>query len=59
MKQTKYYRAIYMTSIGEQQEEVFISEDLDSAREYATGMNARGRQLKQIEEFTNLIDSLL
>ncbi len=58
MKQTKYYKAIYITSTG-QQEEVFIDEDLDSAREYAEGMNARGRQLKQIEEFTSLIDSLL
>lgn len=59
MKQTKYYKAIYITSTGRQQEEVFIDEDLDSAREYAEGMNARGRQLKQIEEFTSLIDSLL
>ena len=59
MKQTKYYRAIYVTSSGDQQEEVFISEDLDSAREYAEGTNARGRQLKQIKEFTRLIDSLL
>lgn len=58
MKQTKYYKAIYITSTG-QQEEVFIDEDLDSAREYAEGMNARGRQLKQIEEFTSLIESLL
>lgn len=59
MKQTKYYKAVYVTSSGEQQEEVFIDEDLDSASVYAKGTNARGRQLKQIEEFTSLIDSLL
>lgn len=52
---TKYYKATYTNG----DEEVFISDTMDTAREYATGTNARGRQLIQLEEFKQFIDSLL
>ena len=56
---TLYYRATYETSSGGQEQEVFVSESMESAREYAAGTNARGRQLIQLEEFKEFIDSLL
>ena len=56
---TLYYRATYLTSAGAQEQEVFISGSVNSAREYAAGPNARGRQLLSLEEFNQFIDSLL
>ena len=56
---TLYYRATYMTSEGDQEQEVFISDSMDRAREYAAGPNLYGRQLIQLEEFNQFIDSLL
>jgi hypothetical protein len=56
---TLYYRATYVTSSGDQEQEVFISDSMDRAREYAAGPNLLGRQLLQLEEFKELIDSLL
>ena len=56
---TLYYRATYMTSSGDQEQEVFISDSMDHAREYATTVNMHGRSLLQLEEFQELIDSLL
>ena len=56
---TLYYRATYVTSSGDQEQEVFISDSMDRAREYAAGPNLLGRQLIQLEEFKELIDSLL
>ena len=56
---TLYYRATYITSDGNQEQEVFISDSMDTARAYATGPNARGRQLTDVEEFKQFIDSLL
>lgn len=59
-KDTKYYRATYVTSSGDIQCEVFISSDLDAARVYATGMDiARGRRLEDLKEYDDLIDSLI
>ena len=52
---TKYYRAIYNTG----DEEVFISDSMDSAHLYAAGPNARGRQLMDLKEFSELIDAML
>ena len=48
-----------MTSEGDQEQEVFISDSMDRAREYAAGPNLYGRQLIQLEEFNQFIDSLL
>ena len=48
-----------MTSEGDQEQEVFISDSMDRAREYAAGPNLLGRQLIQLEEFNQFIDSLL
>ena len=56
---TLYYRATYVTSSGDQEQEVFISDSMDRAREYAAGPNLLGRQLIQLEEFKEFIDSLL
>ena len=57
---TKYYRATYVTDDGgNQEQEVFISDSIDRAREYAAGPNLLGRQLIQLEEFKQFIDSLL
>lgn len=57
---TKYYRATYSDpGGGEPVQEVFISDTMDHARIYATTVNAYGRQLTQLEEFKQFIDSLL
>lgn len=52
---TKYFKACYGTG----EEEVFISDSMDSAKLYAAGPNARGRQLLELHEYTELIDALL
>lgn len=56
---TLYYRATYVTSSGDQEQEVFISDSMDRAREYAAGPNLQGRRLIRLEEFKRFIDSLL
>ena len=56
---TKYYKATYVNMDGTRDEEVFISDSLDHAIEYATGPNAYGRILENIQEYDELIDSLL
>lgn len=56
---TKYYRATYLNSDGLRESEVFISESLLSAQEYAAGENARGRVLEDVQEYDKLIDALL
>lgn len=56
---TKYYRATYMTSDGDIVQEVFIARNLDEAKEYAAGTNLYDRSLQGIEEFNELIESLL
>ena len=56
---TLYYRATYETSSGNQEQEVFISGSMETARAYATGPNARKRQLISLEEFNQFIESLI
>lgn len=57
---TKYYRATYSDpGGGDLVQEVFISDTMEHARVYATTVNAYGRQLIQLEEFKQFIDSLL
>ncbi len=56
---TKYYRATYVTSDGGTIQEVFIARTLDEAKEYAAGPNLYDRTLQGIEEFNELIESLL
>ena len=56
---TKYYRATYITGTGTREDEVYISESLESAVQYATGPNARGRTLERVQEYSELIDALL
>jgi hypothetical protein len=56
---TKYYRATYTKQDGTQEEEVYISESLQSAYDYATGPNANGRSLDKLLEYEDFIDALL
>jgi hypothetical protein len=48
---TKYYKAIYIQDDGGLTSEVFVDTSMDSAREYASGDNARGRQLVSLTEY--------
>ena len=48
---TKYYKAVYVQNDGSQRAEVFVESSMDSAREYASGDNARGRQLLSLTEY--------
>ena len=48
---TKYYKAIYIQDDGSHKSEVFVDASMDSAREYASGDNARGRQLISLTEY--------
>ena len=48
---TKYYKAIYIQDDGSLTSEVFVDTSMDSAREYASGDNARGRQLVSLTEY--------
>ena len=56
---TKYYRATYIKQDGIQEEEVYISESLQAAYDYATGPNANGRTLDKLLEYEDFIDALL
>ena len=56
---TRYYRATYVTSDGSTVQEVFVARTLDEANEYAAGQNLYNRSLQGIEEFNELIESLL
>ena len=56
---TKYYKATYVTDTGTREDEVYISESLESAVQYATGPNARNRILERVQEYSELIDALL
>ena len=56
---TKYYRATYVTSDGSTVQEVFVARTMDEAKEYAAGPNLYDRSLQGIEEFNELIESLL
>lgn len=56
---TKYYKATYVTADGTREDEVFISDSLDHAKEYAAGPNAYGRQLERVQEYEEFIEALL
>lgn len=56
---TKYYRATYVNPDGTQEDEVFISSNLQDAFNFASGINARGRTVERLQEFEELIDALL
>ena len=55
---TKYYKAIYIQDDGSQMAEVFIESSMDRAREYASGDNARGRQLLSLTEYPDQYTAL-
>jgi hypothetical protein len=54
---TLYYRAVYETP-GGRQAEVFVAGDMDDARTYATGPNARGRRLLSLREYADQTDAM-
>lgn len=56
---TKYYKATYIDDTGFKVDEVFISDTVDHAKEYASGPNADGRKLVEVLEYNELIDALL
>ena len=56
---TKYYRATYLNNDGNREDEVYISDSLDHAIEYAAGPNAYGRILEGVQEYQEFIDALL
>lgn len=55
---TKYYKAIYSQDDGSQRAEVFIESSMDRAQEYASGDNARGRQLLSLTEYPDQYTAL-
>ena len=56
---TKYYRATYESSSDASPVcEIFISDCMENARTYATGENAHGRRLLDIEEFLDWRDAV-
>lgn len=56
---TKYYKATYINSDGAREDEVYISDSIQSAERYASGTNAHGRTLERLLEYDTLIDALL
>ena len=56
--ETKYYKAIYSQDDGSQRAEVFIESSMDRAQEYASGDNARGRQLLSLTEYPDQYTAL-
>ena len=56
---TKYYKATYVNMDGTRDDEVYISDSLDHAIEYAAGPNSYGRILETVQEYEQFIDSLL
>lgn len=57
-KTTKYYRAQYQTC-DTVEDEVYISEDLQHAYDYAKGMETDDRTLMEVLEYDELLDALL
>ena len=56
---TKYYKATYVNSDGTREDEVYISDSLQHAQEYAAGPNSYGRILERVQEYDELIDAML
>ena len=55
---TKYYKATYVQDKDRLMSEVFVDSSLDRAQEYASGDNARGRQLVSLTEYPDLYTAL-
>lgn len=55
---TKYYKAIYIQDDGSHFCEVFVESSMDRARDYASGVNARGRQLLSLTEYPDQYTAL-
>lgn len=58
MMETMYYKAVYLLDDGNHMCEVFVDRSLESAREYASGDNARGRQLLSLTEYRDQYTAL-
>ena len=58
MMETMYYKAVYLLDDGSHTCEVFVDRSLESAREYASGDNARGRQLLSLTEYRDQYTAL-
>lgn len=57
---TKYYRATYINNDGTREDEVFISDTLDNAFEYARASGEDGtRKLDKLLEYEEFIEALL
>lgn len=57
---TKYYRATYINEDGTGEEnEVFISDNLETATRHARETYAHGRILESVREYEELIEALL
>ena len=56
---TKYYVCRYRDDSGKVQEKAFISENMDSAREYAVKTYGETGGLLLIREYDDLMDALL
>ena len=56
---TKYYKATYVNMDGTRDDEVYISDSLQHAREYAAGPNSYGRILESVQEYDELLNALL
>lgn len=55
---TKYYKATYAKDKDRLMSEVFAESSMDRAQEYASGDNARGRQLVSLTEYPDLYTAL-
>lgn len=55
---TKYYKATYVQDKDRLMSEVFAESSMDRAQEYASGDNARGRQLVSLTEYPDLYTAL-
>jgi len=55
---TKYYKATYAKDKDRLMSEVFAESSMDRAQEYASGDNARGKQLVSLTEYPDLYTAL-
>ena len=55
---TKYYKATYVQDKDRLMSEVFAESSMDRAQEYASGDNARGRQLVSLTEYPDQYTAL-
>ena len=55
---TKYYKAVYVQDDNWLMGEVFVESSMERAQQYASGDNARGRQLLSLTEYPDLYTAL-